>query len=164
MGLQTLEDMYVKHLEDLYDAEHQISRMLPRIAEKATLPELKAVFTDHLQRTQRQIDRVEKVFQKMQKSPLERKCLGMEGILQECEETMREEMDPIVRDSALIACVQRVEDYQISSYGAAIGYARLLKDNDAANLFALALAEESQTDEILANIALGGVNEAALTR
>ncbi|HLP80428.1 MAG TPA: DUF892 family protein [Nitrosomonas sp.] len=164
MSLQTLEDLYVRHLEDLYSAEQQIREALPRIAGKATLPELKKVFDAHTKQTEKQIERLKKIFASLQKSPLAKRCVGMEGLLQECDEVIKEEMNPIVRDSALIATVQRVKDYEISAYGTAIAYARLLKDNEAANLFALTLDEENQTDEILANIAQGGVNEAALLK
>jgi ferritin-like metal-binding protein YciE len=159
-----LEDLYVKHLEDLYNAEHQLREALPEIAKKATLPELRKVFDNHAQQIERHIERLERVFKKLHKSPIDGKCVGMGGLLQECEEVMSAEMDPIVRDSALIATAQRVEDYEISGYAAAIAYARLLKDHEAANLFKLTLDEESRVDKILANIALGGVNEAAPLR
>jgi ferritin-like metal-binding protein YciE len=164
MGLNTLEDLFVRHLEDLYNAEQRVMEALPRIAKKATLPELKDVFDVHTVETEKHIERLEKIFAKLERSPLSRNCVGMEGLLRECEQAMCDPMDPIVRDSALIATVKRVKDYEISAYKAAIAYARLLKDNEAANLFALTLDEESQTDQILANIALGGVNEAALRR
>jgi ferritin-like metal-binding protein YciE len=164
MGLHTLEDLYARHLEDLYNAEQQIREALPRIAQKATLPELKNVFDAHIKQTERQIERLEKIFTKLQKSHLNRKCIGVKGLLRECKEVMTEEMDPIVRDAALIATTKRVKDYEISAYRAAIAYARLLKDNESANLFTATLEEEKQMDEILGNIALEGVNKAALVR
>jgi len=164
MGLHTLEDLYLRHLEDLYNSEQQITELMPEIAKKATLSELKNLFDTHTRQTEKQIKRLEKVFINLQKKPFDRKCIGIEGLLQECKDIMSEDMDSIVRDSALIATAQRVGDYEISAYGAAIEYARLLKDYEAADLFAITLDEERKTNQILTNIALGGVNEAALQK
>jgi ferritin-like metal-binding protein YciE len=164
MALHSLEDLYVELLKDIYNAEHQITKALPQMSKKAASPELKTAFDSHLQQTQNQIERLERVFQRIQKSPRGKKCAGMEGLLQEGEEVLKEDMEPIVRDSALIAAAQKVEHYEVSAYGTAIAWARLLGDDEAVNLFKQTLNEESEADEKLTKIAEGGVNEAALLR
>jgi ferritin-like metal-binding protein YciE len=164
MALNTLEDLYVDHLKDLYNAEQQMIKALPKLANKSTSPKLKDAFESHLRQTEAQVGRLETVFQNMQKDPRGKKCMGMEGLIQEGEEALTEEMDPIVRDSAIIGASQKAEHYEISAYGTAIAYARLLGDDEAINLFKQSLNEEAQADEMLTKIAVGGVNEAAVLR
>lgn len=162
MALHTLEDLYVDHLKDLYNAEHQITKALPRMSKKVATSELRDAFDNHLQQTETQIERLEKVFQRLEKSPRGKKCVGMEGLIQEGQEVLSEDMEPILRDSAIIAAAQKVEHYEISAYGTAIAFARLLGDEEAIRLFKLSLDEESHADELLSKIAESHVNRSAL--
>jgi ferritin-like metal-binding protein YciE len=162
MALHTLEDLFVDHLKDIYNAEHQITKALPRMAKKVATNELREALENHLQQTETQIERLEKVFQRFEKSPRGKKCLGMEGLIQEGQEVLNEDMEPVLRDSAIIAAAQKVEHYEISAYGTAIAFARLLGDEEAVRLFKQTMDEESQADELLSKIAEGGVNRSAM--
>jgi ferritin-like metal-binding protein YciE len=155
MGLNTLEDLYVEHLKDLYNAERQITDVLPRISKTAASPELKSVFNSHLQQTETQIERLEKVFQKLALIPYGNQSLGMAGLLQESEEVMSQEIATIYRDSALIGAVKKVEHYEVSAYETAVSYARLLGDEEAERFFTQTLAEKLQDEEELREIADG---------
>ena len=160
MAINTLEDLYVDHLKDLYNAEQQITKALPHMSKKAISPELKNAFDSHLQQTEGHIQRLETVFERLQKPIRGKKCKGMEGLLEEGDEAL--DLEDNVRDSAIIAAAQKVEHYEISAYGTAIAYARLLGDMEAVNLFNQTMQEEAQADEKLTTIAENGVNEAAL--
>src|SRR5512147_632476 len=142
MKLDSLNKLYVDELKDIYSAETQITKALPRMAKTATSPELKAAFEAHLQQTYGQIERLERIFQTLEKSPRGKKCVGMEGLLEEGKEVMGEDIDPEVLDAALIAAAQKVEHYEISSYGTVRAYARLLGDNEAVRLLSQTLEEE----------------------
>jgi ferritin-like metal-binding protein YciE len=162
MKLDSLNELYVDHLKDMYSAETQITKALPRMARKATSPELKAAFEAHLQETQGQIQRLEQIFQTLEKSPRGKKCGGMEGLLEEGKEVMSEDIDPEVLDAALIAAAQKVEHYEISAYGTARAYARLLGDNAAVDLLTRTLEEEVGADEKLTHLAESGINVEAM--
>lgn len=162
MALHTLEDLYVDHLKELYNAEHQITKALPRMVKKVASPELRNALESHLEQTETQIERLERVFQKMEKSPRGKKCVGMEGLLEEGQEILSEDMEPMLRDSAIIGAAQKVEHYEISAYGTLIAYARLLGDEEAVRLFKESLNEESQADELLTKVAESGINQSAL--
>ena len=162
MKLDSLNKLYVDELKDIYSAETQITRALPRMVKTATSPELKAAFESHLQQTYGQIERLERIFQTLEKSPRGKKCVGMEGLLEEGKEVMGEDIDPEVLDAALIAAAQKVEHYEIASYGTARAYARLLGDNTAVDLLTLTLEEEMESDEKLTHLADSGINVAAM--
>ena len=162
MKLDSLNKLYVDELKDLYSAETQITKALPRMVKKATSPALKAAFEAHLQQTFGQIERLEQIFQTLEKSPRGKKCVGMEGLLEEGKEMMSEDIDAEVLDAALIAAAQKVEHYEISSYGTVRAYARLLGDSAAVDLLTLTLEEEVVTDEKLTVLAESGINVDAM--
>jgi ferritin-like metal-binding protein YciE len=162
MKLDSLNKLYVDELKDIYSAETQITKALPRMVKKATSPDLKAAFEAHLQETYGQIERLERIFQTLEKSPRGKKCIGMEGLLEEGKEVMGEDIDAEVLDAALIAAAQKVEHYEISSYGTVRAYAQLLGDNAAVELLTLTLEEEVEADEKLTHLAESGINVEAM--
>jgi ferritin-like metal-binding protein YciE len=162
MKLDSLNKLYVDELKDIYSAETQITKALPRMVKKATSPDLKAAFDAHLQETYGQIERLERIFQTLEKSPRGKKCIGMEGLLEEGKEVMGEDIDAEVLDAALIAAAQKVEHYEISSYGTVRAYAELLGDNAAVDLLTLTLEEEVEADEKLTHLAESGINVEAM--
>ena len=162
MKLDSLNKLYVDELKDLYSAETQITKALPRMVKKATSPALKAAFEAHLQQTFGQIERLDRIFKTLENSPRGKKCGGMEGLLAEGKEMMGEDIEPEVLDAALIAAAQKVEHYEISSYGTVRAYARLLGDNTAVDLLTLTLEEEVTTDEKLTLLAESGINVDAM--
>ena len=161
MSLDSLHDLYVDELKDLYSAENQLLKALPKMAKKASHADLKAAFTEHLEVTQTQVDRLETIFQELDESPKGKKCMAMEGLVEEGAEVIQEKGNPAVIDAALIACAQRVEHYEMAGYGTARTYAELLGDKEGAKLLGLTLEEERQTDQKLSKLAKSAVNVAA---
>jgi ferritin-like metal-binding protein YciE len=158
MELDSLRKLYVEELKDLYSAEKQILQALPKMAKKASNPELKKVFEEHLEVTRRQVERLDMIFEELGKSPRGKKCKGMEGLLEESREIMLEDMEPEVLDAALIAAAHRVEHYEIAGYGTVCIYAQLLGDSQAANLLQQTLDEEGETDKRLTELAEKNIN------
>lgn len=161
MEIDTLRKLYVEELKDLYSAENQILKALPKMAKKASNPELKAGFEEHLKQTQVHVERLEVIFEALGKSPKGKKCKGMEGLLEEGKEVMEEDMDEETLDAALIAAAQRVEHYEIAGYGTVRTYAQLLGEKDAAKLLQTTLDEEGDTDKKLTVLA-GNINVEAM--
>ena len=162
MELETLRALYVDELKDLYSAENQILKALPKMAKAATNEDLKAGFLEHLEQTQGQVERLEQIFEKLDVKPRGKKCKAMEGLIEEGKEVMEEAGDDVL-DASLIAAAQKVEHYEIAGYGCARTYAHLLGDEEAANLLQQTLDEEAQTDKRLTQIAESSINvEAAL--
>lgn len=159
--IRKLEDLFVETLQDLYDAEHQITKALPVMAEHARSKELKQGFKDHLQMTERQIQRLEQVFQEMDMKPKGKHCKGMEGLIKEGQEIMKEDIDPAVLDAALIGAAQKVEHYEIAGYGTARAYAQMLGHQNIAKLLDQSAKEEGNTDKLLTSIAESHVNRRA---
>ena len=126
MKLETLDDLFGHLLQDLYSAEKQITRALPKLAKAVEDPELAEARETHLEETKGQVDRLEKIFEELDKSPGRKKCKGMEGLLEEGSELIEEEPEQGVLDAGLISAAQRVEHYEISGYGTAVEWARLL--------------------------------------
>src|SRR5437588_1183427 len=114
MKLDSLQKLYVSELQDLFSAENQILKALPKMAKAASSPELQAAFQEHLEQTQVHVERLETIFERLGKSPKGRKCKGMEGLIEEGKEMMEEDADPAVLDAALIAAAQRVEHYELA--------------------------------------------------
>ena len=162
MKLDSLNKLYVDELKDIYSAETQITKALPRMVKAATSPELKAAFDSHLQQTFGQIERLERIFETLEQSPRGKKCVGMEGLLEEGKEMMGEDIEAEVLDAALIAAAQKVEHYEIASYGTVRAYAELLGDDAAVDLLTETLEEEVATDEKLTLLAESGINVEAL--
>ncbi len=157
MMLNDLKDLFVQELRDLYDAEHQITRALPKMANAASSTELRKAFNNHLEQTQGQIQRLERIFTDMGVPPQGKKCKAMEGIISEGEEVISANGNPSVKDAALIAAAQRVEHYEIAGYGAVRTYAKELGHSDAASLLQKTLDEEGKTDDKLTSLATGGL-------
>ncbi|CAN5921321.1 ferritin-like domain-containing protein [soil metagenome] len=161
MKLESLNDLFIHQLKDLYNAEQQLTKALPKMAEKATSTKLKKAFTDHLKETETQITRLEQVFEVLGEKAKGEKCKAMEGLLKEGEDFMKEDASDEVMDAGLIASAQRVEHYEIAGYGTACTYAKTLGHNDALNLLKENLAEEKKTDEKLTELAESSINKKA---
>jgi ferritin-like metal-binding protein YciE len=162
MSVGTIEELFVDELKDLYSAEKQITKSLPKLAKAATSPELKDAFESHLKETFGQIERLEKVFEILGKSPRGKTCNGMKGVLEEGAEVLEEtEKGSTVRDAALISAAQRVEHYEMAGYGCVREYAKLLGQKEIAQLLDETLTEEKAADSKLGQVAKQ-VNPAAL--
>lgn len=162
MKLRSMDDLFVDQLRDLYNAENQIIKALPKMAKAAASTELQDAFKEHLEQTKEQVHRLERIFEQLDVSPKGKKCKGMEGLIREGGETLKEDSEPHVLDAALIAGAQRVEHYEIASYGCARTFAQILGKEEAANLLQQTLEEESQTNEKLTQLAESTVNAEAL--
>jgi ferritin-like metal-binding protein YciE len=161
MSLDSLEKLFFEELKDIYHAEKQLTRALPRMAKAAESPELEQAFTIHLKETEGQIKRLEQVFKQVGQAVRGKRCKGMEGLVEEGKEIMEEEGEPLVLDAALIASAQKIEHYEIAAYGCLRTYAELLGYSEAAQLLEQNLQEEEATDKKLNTLAEGGINEAA---
>lgn len=161
MKLETLKDLYYHELKDLYSAEKQIIKALPKMAKAATSEKLAAGFKKHLEETKVHAERLEKILSSHDQSTRGPKCKGMEGVIAEGAEMIEEEADDEVRDAGLIAAAQRVEHYEMAGYGTARTYAELLGDKDGAKLLQKTLDEEAATDEKLTDLAESSINLAA---
>ncbi|HET6408737.1 MAG TPA: ferritin-like domain-containing protein [Chthoniobacteraceae bacterium] len=153
MELNTLQHLYIHELKDLYSAEKQLVKALPKMAKAATDKELAAGFQKHLGETKVHAERLEKILKSHNETTRGPKCKGMEGVVAEGAEMIEEEADDEVRDAGLIAAAQRVEHYEMAGYGTARTYARLLGDRDGAALLQQTLEEESATDKKLTEAA-----------
>ena len=156
--MATLEDLYTDLLKDLYSAEKQLVKALPKMAKNAQSPDLQKAFQEHLRQTEDQVDRIERIFTEMGGSPRGKKCVGMEGLIEEGNELLQEDVDPNVLDAGLIAAAQKVEHYEIASYGTARAWAQRLGYDNAAHLLQETLEEESMANEKLTKIAESHVN------
>lgn len=161
MAAKSLNELFVEELRDMYDGENRLTKALPKMAKAAGHPELRAAFTSHLRETQGQIRRLEQVFRAVGEKPRGKKCDGIIGIVDEGNSAM-EELDGAVLDAALIAGAQKVEHYEIASYGTLAYFAELLGNRDAKNLLGETLNEEKAADKKLNDIAKSRVNRDAL--
>ena len=162
MALDSLHSLFLDELKDVYHAEKQLVRALPRLAKAASDPKLQQAFTNHLKETQGQVQRLERVFGELGQTPRAKKCEGMAGLVEEGKKILEEDGDPAVIDAALIAAAQRVEHYEIAAYGCLKTYAQLLGLTAAARLLEQNLREEEAADEKLSALAEGGINDAAV--
>jgi ferritin-like metal-binding protein YciE len=163
MDLNSLQDLYLVELKDLYDAENRIVKALPKMAEAAKSPELRNGFEEHLQQTRNHVARLERIFGSLNESPKGEKCKGIIGIIDEGEDMIGDTDDSpaSVSDAALIASAQRVEHYEIAAYGTVRTWARRLGRMDDAQLLDETLQEEGQTDKKLTALAESYINEDA---
>jgi ferritin-like metal-binding protein YciE len=161
MSLDSLQNLFVTELKDIYNAEKQLVTALPRIAKAASSPELADAITKHLKETEGHVARLEQIFQSLGVPIRGKKCKGMEGLLEEGKEIMEEEGQENVIDAALISAAQRVEHYEMAAYGCLRTYAQILGHSDAARLLGQTLKEEEAADEKLNQLAEGGINQAA---
>lgn len=153
MKLDNLKELYVEELKDLYNAENQLVKALPKMAKAATSPALKQGFEKHLKETKVHIERLETIFDALGESPKGKKCKAMEGLLEEGADVIEENATDEVRDVALIAAAQRVEHYEMAGYGCVRTYAQLLGENKAMKLLQTTLDEEGKTDQALTKLA-----------
>ena len=161
MSMDSLKDLYVEQLRDLYSAETQILKALPMMAERAHNPELKAAFTEHERVTHDQVQRLEAIFDGLGEKPGGHHCKGVEGLLKEGQEMIKEKGDPDTIDAGLIAAAQRVEHYEIAGYGCVRTYADRLGMADHARTLQQTLDEEGQTDHRLTSLAERIINPKA---
>lgn len=161
MKVDSLRKLYIDELKDLYSAEKQILEALPTMAKKAANEELKQGFEQHLEQTRHQVERLDKIFQGLDERPTGKTCKGMQGLIKEGEEMIKEVSDPEVRDAGMISAAQRVEHYEMAGYGTVRTYAELLGEKEAARLLQQTLDEEGETDKKLTRIAERHVNPAA---
>jgi ferritin-like metal-binding protein YciE len=153
MSLDSLEKLFLEELRDIYNAEKQLTRALPRMAKAAESPELRQAFTTHLKETEGQIQRLERVFKEVGQAVRGKKCKGMEGLIAEGKELLEEDAEEDVLDAGLIASAQHIEHYEIAGYGCVRTYAQLLGLDNAAKLLQQTLDEEKETDELLSGLA-----------
>jgi ferritin-like metal-binding protein YciE len=156
--LKSLDDLLVHELQDIYHAEGQITKALPKMIKAATHPELRTAFEEHLQQTEGQIERLERVFELLGVPAKGKKCEGMAGIIAEGQKALEEHASSDVRDAALIAAAQKVEHYEIASYGCVATYAELLGYDQVHELLGQNLDEEETTDERLSDLAESVIN------
>jgi ferritin-like metal-binding protein YciE len=153
MSIENLDDLFLHELKDMYDAEKRILKALPKMAKAASSEELQAAFEEHRDQTEQQIARLEEIFELLDKPARGKKCLGVEGLVAEGAELMKEDAQPAVLDAGLIASAQKVEHYEIASYGTLATYAKILGLDEAVELLETTLAEEKETDEKLTELA-----------
>jgi ferritin-like metal-binding protein YciE len=158
MKLKSLKDLYVEELRDLYSAENQILKALPKMTKAASSEELKSAFREHLEQTKGQVQRLERIFEGLGKKATGKTCRAMEGLVLEGEELIEEKPDPVVLDAGLISAAQRVEHYEIAGYGSVRTYAETLGEGDAASLLQQTLDEEAETDKKLTRLAESVIN------
>lgn len=152
MQMDSLRQLYVNELKDLYSAETQIVKALPKMAKAASNSQLRQAFEEHLRQTSEQVSRLEQIFEMLDEKPTGKKCAGMEGLLKEGAETMQEKYDDNVMDAALIGAAQRVEHYEIAAYGTVKAFAELLGESEQVSLIDETLNEEKETDEKLTQL------------
>lgn len=161
--METLEDLFEDGLRDIYYAEKAILKALPKMAKKVGHEELKAAFNEHVEMTNKQVQRLEQVFQMIGAKPRAKKCQAMDGLVAEAEELMKEAEDEDVRDAGLLGAAQSVEHYEISRYGTLKAWAQRLGMDKAAQLLDQTLQEEKETDAKLTRLAEQAINEEADT-
>lgn len=163
MKLESLRELLVDELKDLYSAENQLVKALPKMAKAAASPELKAAFEEHLEETKGQVDRLVTIFEQLEGSPKGKKCKAMEGLIEEGSDVIDAEGDDSVKDAALICAAQKVEHYEMAGYGCARTFATLLGLDEVADLLQTTLDEEGTADKKLTELAETVINVEAAT-
>ena len=161
MKMRTLEDLFVDELKDVYDAERRITKALPKMIKAASSEELSSAFEEHLQQTEEHIARLDRIFESMDKAAGRKTCQAMVGLLEEGQALMEEDASDSVMDAALIAAAQKVEHYEIATYGCLRDWAQLLGNDEVARMLQQTLDEEGETDKKLTEIAQSLNMEAA---
>ena len=156
--MDSLRELYVEELKDLWSAENQILKGLPRMIKAASHPQLKRAFTKHAAQTKMQVKRLERICKELGESPRGKKCVGMEGLLEEAKDLLSEKPEPNVLDAGLISAAQHVEHYEMAGYGTVRTWARLLGYENQAQLLQQTLDEEQATDLLLTDIATSQIN------
>jgi ferritin-like metal-binding protein YciE len=163
-SLNSFDDLLVEQLEDLYDAEQRLTKALPKMADAAHSPSLKAAFQEHFRQTEGHVSRLQQVFKMLGKSAKSKTCEAMKGLVEEGQEAISARGDADVRDAALIAAAQRVEHYEIAGYGTVRTFAQRLGHQDAARLLQQTLDEEAATDKKLTSLAESAINPKAAAK
>jgi ferritin-like metal-binding protein YciE len=153
MQHEALRDLYIDELRDIYSAETQLVKALPKMARAATSDELRSGFEEHLEQTRGHVSRLEQIFEDLDEKPSGKKCAGMEGLVKEGGEMIKNEFEGEVKDAGLIGAAQRVEHYEIAAYGTVRAFAELLGDRNAVDLLSQTLEEEKETDKKLTQLA-----------
>lgn len=156
--MNSLRELYVEELRDIYNAENQILKALPKMMKAASHRDLQRAFSEHERQTQRQVKRLERIFRQLGENPRGKKCKGMEGLIQEGQELIKEKPEPQVLDAGLISAAQRVEHYEIAAYGTVRAYAQQLGEAEHASLLQETLNEEGETDKKLTALAESSIN------
>ncbi|HEX7008903.1 MAG TPA: ferritin-like domain-containing protein [Phycisphaeraceae bacterium] len=159
--VRSLEDAFFEELKDIYNAEKQILRSLPKLSKKASHEELKQAFDQHRQQTEQHVNRLEKAFEMLGRPARSKRCEGMEGIIEEGQEVMQEAAEPHIRDASLIGAAQKMEHYEIAAYGTVCSWAQALGHQETADLLHQTLIEEKETDAKLTELAKQMVNREA---
>ncbi len=160
--MDTMNELFLHFLKDVYYAERQVSKALPKLAKAAQSPHLRQAFIEHREETQHQIERLQKVFELLGKRAQAVTCEAINGIIEECEELLDEAKQPgAVRDAGLVACAQAVEHYEMARYGALIAWAKLAGQKEVVTLLEQTLAEEKKADTLLSRLASQEINQAA---
>ena len=162
MKLDNLRKLYTEELRDIYNAENQLLKALPKMAKGASSDELRQAFENHLKETEGQVERLDEIFEHLNESPKGKTCHAMKGLIEEGSEILEEEGEESVLDAGIIAAAQKVEHYEIASYGTVRTFAELLGEKEAAKLLQQTLDEESAANEKLNELAEGIVNPEAL--
>jgi ferritin-like metal-binding protein YciE len=158
MKLATLKDLYLEELRDVYSAETQLVKALPKMSDAATHDELRGSLDDHFDQTKEHVERLDQIFESLGESAKGKRCKGMEGLIAEAQELLGEDADSDVLDAGIISMAQRIEHYEIAAYGCLCTYARLLQRDDDHDLLGQTLEEEKESDENLTEIAEGAIN------
>jgi ferritin-like metal-binding protein YciE len=153
MEQNQLKELYIEELKDIYSAENQLVKALPKMAKASNSDELRAGFEEHLEQTKGHVKRLEQIFSALGEKPTGKKCKGMEGLIEEGSEMMDEDLEDEALDAGLISAAQRVEHYEIAAYGTVHTYANILGEDEAASLLEETLEEEKETDQKLTELA-----------
>jgi len=161
--MKSLNDLFIHELSDLYSAEKQLTKALPKMAKAATSPDLRAAFEEHLEQTQGHVARLEQVFSTIGATPKRMVCKAMEGLVEEGKEMIekKKEAEPATLDAGLIAAAQRVEHYEMAGYGTVVTFAQTLGHREAASILKETLNEEKTTDKLLSKLAVSSINPRA---
>ncbi|HSG38554.1 MAG TPA: ferritin-like domain-containing protein [Thermoanaerobaculia bacterium] len=162
MEIDSLRKLYIEELKDLYSAEKQLIQAIPRMAKKTKNQKLRQGFEQHLETTRMQLERLDRIFEMIGKAPRGKKCKAMEGLIEEGKEMMQEDMEEDVMDAALISSAQKIEHYEIASYGTVRTYANLLGEKEHAKLLQQTLDEEGNMDKQLTQLAESEINVEAM--
>ncbi len=161
MQVDSLEKLYIDQLRDIYSAEKQLVRALPKMAKAASSPELRSALQDHLEKTRGHVERLEEIFHELGRSATGKTCKGMTGIIEEGQELLEEDIEPKVLDAGIIAAAQKVEHYEIATYGTLRTFAAVKGDEKAAQALQKTLEEEYEADKTLTQVAESSINDQA---
>jgi ferritin-like metal-binding protein YciE len=150
---ESLRELYINELKDLYSAETQLVKALPKMAKGASNDELRLAFEEHLRQTSEHVSRLEQIFEELGEKPTGKKCVGMEGLVKEGAEMLKEDYEENVKDAGIIGAAQRVEHYEIAAYGTVKAFAEILGEDEHVSLLEETLNEEKETDQKLNQIA-----------